>query len=106
MHKKIIYKHFALTLCFSQLVDCGPEFNNQVDDSSSYSSGVVDFLQVVTLGDSLTAGYADGAFYLHGQENSYPAILARQFAEVGGGAFSQPLINDNLGGLFFWHYKT
>ncbi|MDH5355471.1 MAG: G-D-S-L family lipolytic protein, partial [Gammaproteobacteria bacterium] len=35
---------------------------------------------------------ADGALYRHGQENSYGAILAQQFALVGGGAFSQPLM--------------
>ncbi|MFC1589851.1 G-D-S-L family lipolytic protein, partial [Pseudomonadota bacterium] len=35
-----------------------------------------------------------------GQEKSYPAILAQQFAKVGGDSnFTQPLVSDNLGGL-------
>ena len=80
---------------------CEGDFTNPVGDSSSYSSGSADFSKFVTIGDSLTAGYADGALYLSGQENSYPAILAKQFATVGGGSFEQPLVSDNLGGLLF-----
>jgi len=38
--------------------------------------------------------------YLSGQENSFPAVLAAQFAKAGGGDFTQPLVSDdNLGGL-------
>jgi len=55
----------------------------------------------VSIGDSLTAGYADGALYKSGQENSFPATLAQQFSKVGGGEFTQPLMNDDLGGLLF-----
>lgn len=63
------------------------------------SSGSADFTRYVALGNSLTAGYADGALYKSAQANSYPAILARQFAKVGGGAFVQPVV-DNEVGLF------
>ncbi|MCP3954480.1 MAG: G-D-S-L family lipolytic protein, partial [Desulfobacterales bacterium] len=76
----------------SVLTACDPDFSNPVGDTSSYSSGTADFSTFVALGDSLTAGYADGALYRHGQENSYGAILAQQFALVGGGAFLQPLM--------------
>jgi lysophospholipase L1-like esterase len=65
------------------------------------SAGDADFTTFVAIGDSLTAGYADGTLYLLGQKNSFPAIMAQQFADVGGGAFVQPLVNDNLGGLIF-----
>jgi lysophospholipase L1-like esterase len=80
---------------------CEGDFTSPVGDSSSYSSGSADFSKFVTIGDSLTAGYADGALYLSGQENSYPSVLAKQFATVGGGSFEQPLVSDNLGGLLF-----
>ena len=80
---------------------CEGDFTNSVGDSSSFNSGSVDFSKFVSVGDSLTAGFADGALYLTGQENSYPAILAKQFATVGGGSFEQPLVSDNLGGLLF-----
>jgi len=38
-------------------------------------------------------------YILAGKKNSYPNILAQQFENVGGGDFTQPLMNDNLGGL-------
>ena len=82
------------------LVACEANFESPVEDKT-YSKGNADFSQFVTIGDSLTAGYADGALYKSGQENSYPAILAQQFDLVDGGSFIQPLMNDDLGGLLF-----
>jgi lysophospholipase L1-like esterase len=81
------------------LVACEPELDNSVNDSGAYSSGTADFSKFVTIGNSLTAGYADGTVYLEGQKNSYPNILAEKFSFVGGGEFTQPLVNDNIGGL-------
>ncbi len=73
------------------LAACGAEISDDADDFEP-SAGSADFTTFVALGDSLTAGYADGALYRHGQVNSYPAIMAQQFALVGGGAFTQPLM--------------
>ncbi|MGB5329842.1 MAG: G-D-S-L family lipolytic protein, partial [Gammaproteobacteria bacterium] len=42
--------------------------------------------------------YADSALYRHGQQNSFPAIMAKQFALAGGGAFDQPLMPDGATG--------
>ncbi len=81
------------------LMGCDPEFSNPVGDTSSYSKGSADFSHYVAIGDSLTAGYADGTLYQTGQENSFPNILATQLKTVGGGTFRQPLMSDNLGGL-------
>ncbi|CAM3266431.1 G-D-S-L family lipolytic protein [Aequorivita lipolytica] len=80
-------------------VSCEPEFDTPVTDEGFYSSGTADLSKYVSLGNSLTAGYADGALYITGQENSYPNIMAEQFAFAGGGEFTQPLMNDNIGGL-------
>jgi hypothetical protein len=74
------------------LFSCTPEL-----DDFSYSSGNADFSKYVALGNSLTAGYADGALYQSGQLNSYPNILAKQFSKVGGGEFTQPLISTDEG---------
>ncbi len=64
------------------------------------SAGTADFSKYVSLGNSLTAGYSDGALFKRGQEGSYPNLLAQQFAQVGGGAFTIPFCgDDNLGGL-------
>ncbi|MDH5711869.1 MAG: G-D-S-L family lipolytic protein, partial [Gammaproteobacteria bacterium] len=97
MKNKII-KLAGLAIVCSVVSACDTDFDNPVQGNAG-NSGNADLSKFVTIGDSLTAGYADGALYLAGQENSYPAILAQQFAKVGGGAFVQPLVNDNLGGL-------
>jgi len=96
-----IKKVTTISFVCATLLACNSDFDNPVGDSSSYSSGNADFTNYVSIGDSLTAGYADRALYKSGQENSYPAIMAGQFASVGGGEFKQPLVNDNLGGLLF-----
>ena len=101
MNRKRIQRSLGLALTLTTLLACNSEFDDPVGDETKYSSGNADLSHFVSLGDSLTAGYADGALYLHGQENSYPAILAAQFAKVGGGDFNQPLVSDNLGGLLF-----
>jgi lysophospholipase L1-like esterase len=61
------------------------------------SAGEANFTKYIAIGNSLTAGYADGSLYKSGQESSYPNMLAGQFQLVGGGAFKQPLLNDNAG---------
>lgn len=61
--------------------------------------GSADFSKFVSVGNSLTAGYTDGALFIAAQENSLPNILAQRFALAGGGSFSQPMMSDNLGGL-------
>ena len=92
---------FMIGLLAIGLVSCEPEFENAVTDEGFYDAGDADFSNYVSLGNSLTAGYADGALYRSGQEDSYPNIMAEQFGFVGGGDFTQPLTSDNLGGLLY-----
>ena len=72
--------------------------NNDIDPNASSSGtpskGSADFTKYVAVGNSLTAGYADGGLYRESQLNSYPNILATQFATVGGGSFVQPLFSE------------
>jgi len=63
------------------------------------TAGTADFSKYVGLGDSMCAGYSDGALFIAGQNNSYANILSQQFALVGGGAFTTPLMSDNIGGF-------
>ncbi|MGS2725525.1 G-D-S-L family lipolytic protein [Psychroserpens sp. BH13MA-6] len=63
------------------------------------TAGSADFSNYVSLGNSLTAGFTDNALFIASQENSFPKILSEKFALVGGGSFTQPLTNDNIGGL-------
>jgi|SRR6476661_4928737 len=76
----------ALALLGLVFSSCQPD----IDDPKS-SAGQADFSRYIAVGNSLTAGYADNGLYLEGQQNSYPSILAQQFAQVGGGNFVQPL---------------
>ena len=92
---------FMIGLLAIGLVSCEPEFENAVTDEGFYDAGDADFSNYVSLGNSLTAGYADGALYMSGQEDSYPNIMAEQFGFVGGGDFTQPLTSDNFGGLLY-----
>jgi lysophospholipase L1-like esterase len=56
--------------------------------------GSADFTMFVSLGNSLTAGFQAGALFTEGQNNSYPSIMAEQFALVSeNNEFNQPDIN-------------
>lgn len=63
------------------------------------TAGEADFSNYVAVGNSLTAGYTDNALFIAAQQNSMPNILSSKFELAGGGEFSQPLMNDNIGGL-------
>ena len=65
---------------------CKPEIH-----TPTLSKGTANFSRFIAVGNSLTAGYSNGGLYLDGQLNSYPSIMAKQMAQVGGGAFNQPL---------------
>ncbi len=94
---KLYLRFLAVGLAFGVL-SCEPELDNPIDEIN-FTSGTADFSNYVAVGNSLTAGFADSALYITGQENSYPNIMATQFEFANGGTFTQPLVNDNLGGL-------
>lgn len=96
MKNKFIY----LAIIAAGFASCEPEFENEV--GANYTAGDADFSSYVAIGNSLTAGYMDGTVYKSGQANSFPNLLAQQFALVGGGTFTQPSFEEdvnNLGGL-------
>jgi lysophospholipase L1-like esterase len=68
------------------LAGCQPDI-----DAPGVSAGSANFGRYIAVGNSLTAGYGDNGLYLDGQLNSYPSMLAQQFAQAGGGSFTQPL---------------
>ena len=56
--------------------------------------GSANFTKFVSVGNSLTAGFQAGALFNEGQANSFPSIMAKQFAFVSeNDEFNQPNIN-------------
>lgn len=88
----------ALVSC-NDIEDIDPTFDEVVVELPELTTGTADFSTYVALGNSLTAGFTDGALFQAGQSFSLPNILSQKFALVGGGSFTQPLTNDNFGGL-------
>ncbi|MCX6243576.1 MAG: hypothetical protein NTU98_02630 [Bacteroidetes bacterium] len=86
--KKLIFFIISLAL----LSAC-----KQKIDEFKVDRGSADFSKFVAIGNSLTAGYADGALYNSGQLNSFPNILAGQFQQAGGGTFVQPMVESDYG---------
>ncbi|WP_299525071.1 G-D-S-L family lipolytic protein [Winogradskyella sp.] len=103
--KYILLSMFAMGFlaCEYDELDELRENNNNVEDDEvilpDLTVGTADFSNYVAIGPSFTAGFTDNGLFIAAQENSFPNILAGQFANAGGGAFTQPLMNDNFGGL-------
>lgn len=79
--------------------------NPNSSDGLPLTAGLANFSKYVALGNSLTAGYSDGALFAAGQENSYANILSQRFALVGGGEFKIPYMNDSVGGLLLGGFQ-
>ncbi|WP_378179533.1 G-D-S-L family lipolytic protein [Aquimarina sp. SS2-1] len=93
----IQYKWLLILLVFG-FIACESDDDSTTEEEVVITSGTADFSNYVALGNSLTAGFTDGALFIAGQENSMPNILSQQFALAAGGSFSQPLMGDNIGG--------
>lgn len=75
----------------SLIVSCKPEISR---DFSPVQSTSVDFSKYIAVGNSLTAGFADGGLYLEGQQVAFPNLIAQQLKSHGGGEFSSPLFSE------------
>ena len=101
-HKYLLLLFVAGAITFScdgiedSLVNTELE-ENPLPTAPEYSSGSADFSKYVAVGNSLTAGFMDGALYTAGQSNSIPAILSAQFQAAGGVAINQPDVNSANG---------
>ena len=95
-------KYIWMFLVLMGLMACETDDEgNVIIPEVELTAGSADFSNYVSVGNSLTAGFMDGALYQAGQSNSIPNLLAQKFGLVGGGTFTQPLMNDNVGGLLF-----
>lgn len=83
---KIKYIFYLVVLVF--ISSCKP-----VVDDFVPSSGGADFSSYVVVGNSLSAGFADGALYSSGQEYSFSNIIAQQLQYVeNNGTFKIPMM--------------
>ncbi|WP_405400541.1 SGNH/GDSL hydrolase family protein [Maribacter sp. Asnod2-G09] len=88
----------AFTACNDpEDVDFEPEV--MAEELPVLTAGSADFSNYVSLGNSLTAGFTDGALFQASQSLSMPNLLSQKFSLAGGGSFVQPLTSDNIGGL-------
>lgn len=91
-------KFLYIITIIAVITSCKPEVNEFTP-----SNGDADFTSYVAVGNSLTAGYADGALYASGQEHGWANILAGQFTEVGGnGQFNIPMMPTEDGVGISW----
>ncbi|CAM1345423.1 G-D-S-L family lipolytic protein [Tenacibaculum amylolyticum] len=100
------FKYSWLPIALLGLTAC--DVNNDLEPIPAIETPVVeisatglDFSNYISIGASFTAGFTDNALFIAAQENSFPNTMAKKFQMAGGGDFSQPLMNDNIGGLLF-----
>lgn len=67
-------------------------FNCKKTTESGVDFGNADFTSFVAIGNSLTAGVADGALYEDSQKNSFPNLIAKM---AGVDDFEQPIMGGN-----------
>lgn len=95
-------KYLLLSAVLIGFTSCSDDDSDQgsiIEPVPELNTGDLNLSSYVAVGASFTAGYSDNALFKSAQESSFPKILSEQFAVGGGGAFTQPLVNDNFGGL-------
>ena len=75
-------------------ISCKPKY-----ESPSLSKGEIDPSRFVMIGGGHVAGYMNDGLYFEGQQNSLANLIAKQLAEVGGGEFNQPYLNQQSIGI-------
>lgn len=91
----------SILVVFTACSDDEYDYNPAPEPLPELTAGSGDFTTYVSVGNSLTSGFTDNALFIAGQQSSFPNILAQKFALVGGGDFTLPLMNDNIGGFLF-----
>ncbi|HFS67913.1 MAG TPA: G-D-S-L family lipolytic protein [Flavobacteriia bacterium] len=104
--KKYISIKFLLVLSILGLV-----FTSCVDEKQwdaptpapapALTNGSANFSTYVAVGNSLTAGLTDGALFIAAQDNGIMKLVSDKFSNAGGGDFTIPYMNDNIGGMVF-----
>ncbi len=88
-------KIFLIFLSLALLTSCERKIS-----TFTVTSGSANFKKYIVIGNSLFAGYADGALYHNGQRSSIPNLIAGQLQLAGSGTFVQPMVNSEFGVAF------
>lgn len=97
------YRSFIIAGALASMFACKAEVDDlEVTSGKAADGTVLNFDTYVALGNSLTAGYTDGAWVGAAQVNSYPRLIAHSLQSAGMGAkgFTQPLVT-NSGSQYF-----
>jgi len=80
---------FGIAAAFVFVTACEPEMQG-----IEPRPGQANFSKYIAIGNSLTAGYADGGLYLEGQKVAFPNLIAEQMKTVDGGTFISPFFSE------------
>lgn len=88
MNRRNLYIGVALAIL--SITACKPS----LDEFTPSAGTKADFSKYIAIGNSLSAGFADGGLYLDGQKVAFPLLIAEQLQKVGGGEFKSPFFSD------------
>lgn len=91
---KNILKNIHLYIGFASvalLTSCKPEIESFKPSAGEQAN----FSKYIAIGNSLTAGFADGGLYLEGQQVAFPNLIATQLQQVGNKSFNSPFFTED-----------
>lgn len=91
---KNILKNIHLYIGFASvalLASCKPEIESFKPSAGEQAN----FSKYIAIGNSLTAGFADGGLYLEGQQVAFPNLIATQLQQVGNKSFNSPFFTED-----------
>lgn len=89
---KTTLKHLVLLTTGAGLIfSCDPK----IDEPTPTTEGKIDVSNYISIGNSLTAGFASNGLFREGQKYAYPILIAEQFKQAGGGEFNAPLFPED-----------
>ncbi|MBL1410930.1 SGNH/GDSL hydrolase family protein [Sphingobacterium faecale] len=91
--RKNIKLYISLISC-GIAASCAPKIDNAKPIENT-SASKADFSKYIAIGNSLTAGFADGGLYLEGQQLAFPVMIAEKMKAQGGGEFKSPFFTES-----------
>lgn len=87
---KRLYNVYIGLIAIAVVTSCAPS-NPEFEVRQSTAN----FSKYIAVGNSLSAGFADGGLYLEGQRVAFPNLIAEKMQTVGGGTFVSPFFSED-----------